>query len=455
MLRKVSKIFFSLSIFLVFFLFSNTQEASANATHNIRGWAYNNTYGHISMNCLDDNFAGRFPFTFTFAFWIAPCSISQHGVNLDANNIFSGQAWNTVLGYIDFEGASTPPDNYAFNVNCTATCNASTNCIACYNENTEKVYGWARVVSTGGWIKLDDNSVPPATKITNYNAANPGIFTGYASSTFGAISFNCTNDGTCGSNPYEVKIGPLQIRQLTAPNWSSDSNEACTPGQAKRAVLRWTRRSGIQSGYEVLVNTVNSTSSPVLDTGYVSSAANQHIFYTASLNYDTPYYWFLKLWDSEGTPTAWRQFNTAGTSTVKDILTDNAVRNSQKNPVDPSKTFTTYRHEFPAPRFTYTPSEVLIGTSTYFTSNSSYYDNLNVNNPCTNMTCSYLWTVIGDNRATKTTPTLDNTEIIFTRATTSIQVNLAVTDSDSLTCSTSTLINANYALPTWKEVKPK
>ena len=90
MLKKVYKIFLGLSIFLAVFLLASVHQASANATHNIRGWAYNGNYGYISMNCLDDDFAGRFTFTFPFAFWIAPCSISQHGFNLDVNNIFSG-----------------------------------------------------------------------------------------------------------------------------------------------------------------------------------------------------------------------------------------------------------------------------------------------------------------------------------------------------------------------------
>ena len=37
------------------------RDAQASLSHNIRGLA-NSLYGYISFNCLDDDFAGRFPF---------------------------------------------------------------------------------------------------------------------------------------------------------------------------------------------------------------------------------------------------------------------------------------------------------------------------------------------------------------------------------------------------------
>ncbi len=92
-------------------------EAEASTSHNVRGRAYTPLYGLVSFNCLDDDFAGTFPFTLPFAFHIGPCELSDHGVNIDNNNNFSGQAWNPVLGYIDFGGSSVP-DGYAFNSNC-------------------------------------------------------------------------------------------------------------------------------------------------------------------------------------------------------------------------------------------------------------------------------------------------------------------------------------------------
>lgn len=446
MLRNFGKTFLSLTIFLGLFLLAfNVQEARADASHNIRGWAYNSTYGYISMNCLDDNFAGRFTFTFPFPFFIAPCTVSLHGVNLDNSNNFSGDAWNTIIGYIEFGGTNIAPD-YSFNINCESTCDSTNNCYACYNESTETVHGWARIKSTNEWIKLDDNSVPPTTRISNYNSATPGIFSGYASSTFGAISFNCTNDGSCGINPYEVRIGPIEIRQLTAPNWTAA--EACDSDQAKRATLKWSRRSGIQTAYQIIINTSNTTSSPLIDTGKVSSVVNQKIFYPASFNYDTPYYWFLRLWDNDDQASPWRQFNVWGT---KDILTDNSSGNIAHG--GDSRTFTTYKHEFPEPYFAWSSTDVLIGTSTYFSSASSYYDNSNNRQSCeAGLACSYQWSISGDPLATNSNPTSASTTVVFKKATSTI-VGLSITNDTFYTCSTSTQLNATYGLPIWKEVK--
>ena len=77
------------------FLLSPVKPVLADASDNIRGLAYNSLYGYISFNCLDDDFVGRFPFTFPFVFHIYPCTISDHGVNLDANNNFSGETYIT------------------------------------------------------------------------------------------------------------------------------------------------------------------------------------------------------------------------------------------------------------------------------------------------------------------------------------------------------------------------
>lgn len=444
-LINFKKTFLSLLIISAIFLLWPKSEARASINENIRGWAYNSSYGYISMNCLDDSFAGRFTFTFTFAFYVPPCTLSNHGVNLDDNNNFSGQAWNSILGYIDFDGAMAP--DYLFKDYCPSACDAGNNCTACYNEVTQKVYGWARVVNSGIWIKLDDNTVPPTTGITNYAAATPGIFSGYASSTLGAISFNCTNDSSCGTNPYEVRIGPLEIRQLTAPNWNAQ--QVCDSRITNKAVLSWNKRSGQQSAYQVIVSTSNSISSPIYDSGKATSTANQVI--VTDLSKDVSYYWFLKLWDGAGLATAWRQFDANKTGIIKDILTDNNVRNDQGGN---SKTFTTYKHDFPIPSFTFPSVDVEIGTSTPFDGTSSYYNDGNQFKTCpSGSVCAYQWSVIGDSLAVIDSPTSASTTIVFAKAT-STTVSLRITDDVLYACSTSTVLNVNYALPLWKEIKP-
>ena len=431
--------------------FGNGARASIN--ENVRGLA-SSLNGYISFNCLDDNFAGHFVFTFPLRFNIPPCSFSQHGVNLDLDNNFSGLAWNPSLGFIDFGATTTPPDNYAStNAHCLNQCNAGNNCSACYNEVDQRVYGWAQIVSTGEWLELNSSIAPPTT-MTNYLAPQPGIFSGYASSSFGAISFNCSNDSSCGAFDHKVYLWKLELKDMSAPNWSF--NEACTSG-ARRAVFKWTRRSGTQTAYRLIINTVNSTSSPVFDSGVLPGSASQLIcpgpLCAFTPAYNTSYYWWLQLWNIDNEPTEFFQFNTNvyGTST----LTDNVAGNAVANPDDPHLTFTTYKHEFPTPYFAWSPLEILVGSTTNFVSNSNYYSsafpNSNAQN-CIDGVCQFFWQV-SDGAAIIANATRSTTSIIFLNNTPK-SVSLQVTDPDLYTCSTSSpVLTINFALPIWKEVK--
>ena len=439
MVNRILKLAGFLSVFAALLLLSYVAPASASITDNIRGIAYTGSNGYIVFNCLDDNFGGRFPFIFPFLFRVPPCSY-PYGVNLDANNNFSGEAWNEAKGFVTFEATSTPSDDFRALCNNGNTCTNANSCTACYNEGDGKVYGYMRVVG-GEWIRLDNTVINPTTQITNFEAASqPGVFSGYATSTtFGAISFNCSNDNSCGANDYKVKIGPLEIRQMLAPNWGS--KEACTQG-ANKAVLSWNIRSGSQASYQVIVNTVDSTSTPFFDSGKLTGDAKQ--IPISGLTYNKQYYWFLKLWDDVGSSTPWRQFNTSGT---KDKITDIFAANAN------TKTFLSYKHKFPRPTFTFSPSEIVIATSTNsFISNSSYYNDGDVLQPCTGSVCTLAWST-SDTRATILSPNTASTSIMFTKAT-STSVTLTSTDDSFYSCSTSTILNVNYALPIWKEIKP-
>ncbi len=423
---------------------------SASINDNVRGLA-SSSHGYISFNCLDDDFAGHFTFTFTFRFNVPPCSFSQHGVNLDFDNNFSGLAWNPIVGFINFASTSTPPDNYAFNVNCPNQCDALNGCSACYNEVDQRVYGWAQVVGTGDWIELNSIFAPP-TAMTNFIAPIPGIFSGYASSTFGKISFNCTTEGSCGAEEYKVYLWKLELKELSAPNWSFA--DACSSG-ARRVVFKWLRRSGTQTAYRVIVNTVNSTSSPVFDSGILPGSASQLVCPGAlcafTPNYNETYYWWLQMWDQNNEPTDYFQFDT----NTYGNLTDNVAGNAAANTVDPNVTFTTYKHEFPTPYFTWSPLDILVGSSTAFVSDSQYYNSTWPNsNPqmCLDGTCQFAWQ-ISDGAGLISNATRSTTTIVFFNKNPKT-VSLQITDPDLYTCSTSSpILSINFDLPIWKEVK--
>lgn len=429
--------------------FVSADKALASENHNVRGWA-DSPWGYISFNCLDDGFAGHFPFTFPFVFNMAPCVDNQHGVNLDFNNNFSGKAWNSLLGDIALESSLTPPDE-TFRSLCNngGTCTAANNCIACYNEDDEGIYGYMYVESTATWIRLDS---PTAVTLSNYEAVTPGIFRGYASvsdgTLNGTVKFSCLDEGVCDTNNYQVKIGPLEIKQLIAPNWGAQ--DACGLSQANRAILRWERRSGMQSAYQVIVSLQNSTSTGIVYNSFKVShpISNPVKQVTLSLAYDTPYYWFLKLWDDRDVETEWRQFDTQLNG---DWVTHNWDRNVQRSP-DPYKTFTSYKHEFPKPYFTWEPEEIVAATtSNSFISGSYYYNDGNTYSSCEGVNCQYLWTT-SDVDDDITYPTTASTSINFARVINNL-ITLRVSDNDGYTCSTSTVLDINYALPLWKEIK--
>jgi len=448
------------------FLFVNAVMA---ATSTVRGSAWwGDTYRYVYFNCLDDIIGDQLdvsenlyalPAPRGFHFYSSPCSHLVHGVYINEESNFTGEAWNPTKGLISFDADTTPPeDGYGFNSHCPNTCNLSNSCWACYVEDDQKIYGWARVVSDGTWIRFDNDTSSPAMiqswdltdSVLPGHDIEAGDFVGYATSTLGDLSFNCESEGggagNCVSRDYKVYISNLQVGSLDAPNWTY--TQACS-GSARSAVLRWYKKSGQQTGYEVVVNDTEtlSTSTAVCWSGKkTSSIATQYILPNAdpncsNLSYDTNYYWWIRLYDENDQPTEWYQYD------------HNDVTDTDSDVDSNSKTFTTFKHEFPNPFFEWDPYEVLVGTSTLFTSNSEYYTSGSPDNPqsCSTSTCSLLWSTT-DTGAVMSTTTEATTSIIFLQAT-NTTITLQVTDPDSYTCSTSTQLRINYGLPIWREIR--
>lgn len=462
---------FLLAVSLVVLSFSFFSAASVSAaTSTVRGigW-FGDNYQEVYFNCLDDKIGDRLdeegnlynsPEPLGFHFYSEPCRDLVHGVYIDGNNNFSGKAWNPIKGLISFAGATTPPDGYGTtSSNCAYTCNASNNCWACYSEATQKIYGWARVDSDGTWIRLD-SELTPAVSLQNCNATSilpgndiqSGDFVGNASSTIGSLSFNCKSElggNTCSTRNYEVYISNLTVGNLVAPDWTYA--QACN-STALGATLRWCKRSGTQTAYEVAVSTNStlSTSTAVCWSGIkYSDFASQYNLPNSdptcgSLAYNTNYYWWINLYDENNEPTGWYQYNT------------NSISSTDGNPDSNSLTFTTYKHEFPSPFFTWSPYEPKIGSSTIFSGVlSQFYTSGSPSTPqsCYGANCRYLWET-DDARAIISSTTTATTSIIFDTAT-GTTITLLVRDSDDYYCSTSTILRINYELPIWREIKAK
>lgn len=482
---RVFKIYLLAGIFLFsgFFLLSAPQ-ASAEVLYDLRGKAYWGQYGYIYFHCIDSVIGNRFdetenlkggstylpPATQEFHFYSEPCVNEEYGVKINKNGRFYGRAWNPSFGWINFFGDGEGLIDFGFNSGCSAvSCTKGSGCIACFNFEEQKAYGWARIESTNQYISLNDKDndnldtgvvVRAYTKVSSpifpgVSGINLGDFAGTAQVRFGpqpTINFNCLteghpNPGTCASRQYKVYIGSLILGRLSAPNWTY--SQACA-GDALTAVLRWEKLSGTQSAFEVVVNNKNSfdlnSADYVCWSGKINTAASQYIISNINcggrLQYNTNYHWWLRGYDSEGRAMEWIQYDA------------NSLSSTDGNPDNNPLTFTTFRHRFPNPFFTWQPLEITTGTTTLFTSLSSAAntDNPDVLISCDSARCpGYLWQT-NDSLDIISSPNNSSTDIIFQRAANNA-VTLRVTDSTGYFCSLSLPLSINYGLPLWREVK--
>ncbi len=419
-------------------------------TDNVRGFAHSSdSNSWVSFNCANDpNVGGQNIFTFTFStstdtsgsnmhFSFPTCAENDFGVNIDDDTgEISGRALSDHYGFINFNHSSHSYEPKAY-----------------YNSSTKEITGTAYVENLGptdGKVNFSDVYVTPSNGFWHGHMTN---------SEMGNIKLNC-DDSTpsghpsCMENFFKVKyIMPLKIEEVSAPNWSPE--QACG-SFANRSILRWQTIGDPQSAYQVIIDTdsVRDDDTPYFDSGKITSTASQYVCPNAegcSLDYDTSYYFWVRLWDSLDDPTDWTQFDH---NDILHTLTDNEDYNTNNSP-DPNLTFTTYAQEFPDVFFDWNPEEIVIGEDVYFDGDGNYYTNSEPNfnpQPCTETTCDYEWdSTVATNISNATNST---TTVIFTQSTDG-SVSLTVTNPFGYSCSTSSPISIDYETPIWKEVKPE
>ena len=472
---------FGLSLAFTYYEFGfkeNIETSSASSSDNVNSWAWNSNIGWISFNCTNDSPA---------------CGSSNYGVNVDlVTGYFTGYAWSSNVGWVSFNRRTCVGGSDA-GMYCTANNNCSSNSCrldgpgaagtppgspynspasltynAAYNFSTYAVTGWGKILSMGenGWIKMSDDSVPAWNgKGVKINQAT-GDFSGWAwnanddKSGIGWISFNCINDSSCSASNYKVVADVNRApgaTALNAPNWSF--SEAGQFGSLK-AKLGWTfsDQDAGQSeyAYQIIIDDDNNPADPLFDSGQCFNYniptskckidvnnVNQFLINSSdmALNYNTPYYWWVKVWDSGPghKDSGYVQYNTA-----KDTDNNDGV----------PLTFTTYKHEMPISGFTYFPNNPSRKEEVKFTNISQVYLSSDPNHAvgCSSDRCAYLWTVTAGasiNDSATTSP------IITFNSADNPTVTLKVIDNDGYYISSSQVINVNAQLPKWKEVKPE
>ncbi len=289
-----SKIYLLAITVFVFYLVLGSFTVNAAATDNVTGWAWSENIGWISFNCTNQNV----------------CGTSNYGVSVDTGTgLFSKYAWSDNIGWITFNSAEL--------VGCpSGTCEAKLNISSCSGGECP-ITGWARACAvfqsgcsgalntTGnggwdGWIKLSG-----ATYGLKFNQASEEVVNWAwggddtdGEANVGWVSFNCLNQGVCGTSNYKVKIsgvasafGPVNL--TIAPF----NNTMCGYVTNPRVRFKWDDNpDGVQVGYDIQVDNNSDFSSPTIATGLVVSTVDAYTN-SNSLSWGTTYYWRLRLWN--------------------------------------------------------------------------------------------------------------------------------------------------------------
>lgn len=150
------------------------------------------------------------------------------------------------------------------------------------------------------------------------------------------------------------------------------------------------------------------------DSGKVYSSSNSYATPPGRLSYNTTYYWRVRVWDQDNMTSTWA--------------------------VGPS--FTTPKHAYPTPDFTWSPEKPTIGEIVQFTDRSQAYGGARVT--------FWYWTFQDGDPSTSN---LQNPQVKFLSPGVKT-VTLRVTDSDGYSCTGQKRVNAQYPLPFWKEIHP-
>ena len=478
-----NKLKISLSIFLVVILviavlfFLNVQRAEkvrAGAGHNVFGWAWSENIGWISFNStncdangdgLSDGVPSGCP--------PAGTSMTNYGVKIGSDGIFSDYAWSENIGWISFAPSGPYPaaPNFSARVDLDGTvCGAP-----------KQVCGWARALAPvgnpqaggwDGWIKLDYG-----VEINDVTHE----FEGWAwdgddsdsTAVIGWISFNHLNcdangDGVSDQENYSQcpigqAVADYKVETSFTFNQSPDKPQPVGEGEiwyhcwvspqvalGTSIILNWTyfdSDGDLQQSYEIWVDE-NSGFSGLKFNNVVEENS---ISYTLNLNEDEEGDWLSELaWST----TYWWKVR------VKDTGSGQWSEWSDSNP------FTMNDHANPYPDFIWSPSPPSVDEVVQFCAvqepgvcledKSTCYNSSGVipSPSCSGSGKSFLWSFSPDTveYATGTSPTSENPRVKFLTQE-FYTATLQITD-DVGTCPITKDIGVTFPLPEWEEAAP-
>lgn len=354
-----------------------------------------------------------------------------------------------------------PDSNYSSHCKVGANCTQASNCTACYDPGTSRIYGWAKALQFGedGWIKFDYTPAPGdvlggvyVATSTIVGSYQKGDLYGYAWSGtdsgkgLGWINFNCFDRGreVCEYD-YRVRLPNVDILPYVTNATSSlySFTQVCNNDYSfKDAKLGWTFNGdagATQEAYEVSVFSDVGMTNMILDTGIcdgspdastcrVNPSGNNYEFSLRfadaepDLAANTAYYWKVQVWDNKDLASA--------TST--------------------GPSFTTYKNSFPETNFTWAPLQPVVGDKITFTDSTTFYDGHGA------VDHSWYWTFPSD-IANPEHSALSEQEVAFSSSGTynNINVILKATDFNGYYCETTKQVESiTMCLPNWREINP-
>ncbi|MBI2450936.1 MAG: hypothetical protein HYV52_01185 [Parcubacteria group bacterium] len=271
-----------------------------------------NPLGWISFNCSNTG----------------NCGVVNYGVNVDyaaaANNTITGKAWigDDTLGFawLDFDSILTPGM-------------AADNFPAKYDSASGNIVGWAPIVadtSVISWVHFNSNCANYCVHINSdgtigaAGSSNHYAWAGSSSDTdFTGLGWIDLNTSTASG---EVVLPPTNQNQPPNPPGSGGETGVTTPSVGPtaddnpgdvclnmiRPTFSWTYSDSdgdAMSSYQIQLNTVNNFTTPAIDTGQttLTAASNEIVLVnlTSSLQYNSTYYWQVRVWDSNNNISGW------------------------------------------------------------------------------------------------------------------------------------------------------
>ncbi|MFH1523317.1 MAG: LamG domain-containing protein [Patescibacteria group bacterium] len=409
------------------------------------------------------------------------CVDNNYNVDIDiTTGFFSGYAWSSNVGWIDFAPDPPYPSDPQQIVKYE------------YGEtdyNKRSVTGWAKILTLGdeGWLKMSDDSVGiwngkgvkidittsdfsgwawNGADVDSDNIADIGV---------GWMSFNCADDevGGCAGHDYKVVGNVNTAPEVTGDAMANPGNcdYACACGilGALNPQLLWTFYDPDepedpyqpQTAYQIFfdsadhliedLDAINDGSgnllplkTPKLDGLATSFYPSNNIYRNVALEYNQGYYWWVKVWDKYNMSSEWVQFYDPD-----DLDNDGN-----------SKTFTTYLHEFPDVEFTWVPKSISLEEEVKFiaTTNTYFAEDPTAPVACSDenndSNCIWAWSYNPPENIEIIDGTFaSSTMIVKFKAEENKEAILRVTDEDSYYCENTYMLEARLRLPRWKEIK--